>query len=195
MSEERKRILSAALDEFAELGLIDSNIESIADRAKLHPGTVRALFLDKANLLRELLKEETDPMVSAIALAVEKIENPKGLLRKSLQLYDQWLMTHPKIVRLMVRCTHDGADSLKSLYEHSLLPSEFYERLEQMINMGQLRCNDIFILNLLLDSLIVFPHMIRSAIGLMNPEKSVDQIFEIRFVAIVDLLENGLFSG
>lgn len=194
MSDERQKILKAALDEFVEVGLVDSSLNSIADRAKLEPGAVRALFVDKTTLLGELLKEETDPMINAIALVVEEIEDPRELLRKSLQLYDQWLLAHQKVVRLIVRCSLDGAGALQALYQHSLLPSEFYERLEEIINRGKLRCNDIFILSLLFDSLILFPHMMRSAVELMNPEQSAEQTIELRFEAVIDLFENGLFS-
>jgi len=193
MLEERKELLKAALDEFAEVGLINSSLESISDRAKLEPAVARALLVDNETLLGEMLKEETEPMVSAIALAVQEIEDPKELIQKSMKLLDQWLLTHPKYVRLYMRCSLDGASVLQSLYQHSLLPSEFYERLEQIIGKGQFRCNDIFILSLLLDSLIVFFHMMRPGVELMNPGQSVEQITEQRFEAVIDLLENGLF--
>ena len=194
MLEERKKIMQAALDEFAEVGVLNSSLKSISDRAKLDPAVARALFVDKETLLGELLKEGTDPLVSAISLAVQEIEDPKELIRKSMGLLDQWLLEHPKYVRLYMRCSLDGAGVLQSLYQHSLLPSEFYERLEQIIGKGQFRCNDIFILSLLLDSLIVFLHMMRPGVDLMSPGQSIEQITEQRFEAVIDLLENGLFS-
>jgi hypothetical protein len=141
-----------------------------------------------------LLKEGTDPLVSAVALAVQEIEDPKELIRKSMGLLDQWLLDHPQYVRLYMRCSLDGAGALQTLYQHSLLPSEFYERLEQIISKGQFRCNDIFILSLLLDSVIVFLHMMRPGVDLMSPGQSIEQITEQRFEAVIDLLENGLFS-
>jgi len=194
MLEERKKIMKAALDEFAEVGLINSSLKSISDRAKLEPAVARALFVDKETLLGELLKEGTDPLVSAVALAVQEIEDPKELIRKSMGLLDQWLLAHPQYVKLYMRCSLDGAGALQTLYQHSLLPSEFYERLEQIIGKGQFRCNDIFILSLLLDSLIVFLHMMRPGVDLMSPGQSIEQITEQRFEAVIDLLENGLFS-
>jgi AcrR family transcriptional regulator len=194
MLEERKKLLKAALDEFAEVGLKNSSLESISDRAKLEPAVARSLFVDKETLLRELLKEETEPMVSAISLAVQEIENPRELIRKSMGLLDQWLLTHPEYIRLLMRCSLEGGGVLQSFYQHSLLPSEFYERLEQIIGKGQFRCNDIFMLTLLLDSLIVFLHVMRPIVELMSPGQSVEQITEQRFEAVIDLLENGLFS-
>lgn len=194
MLEERKKIMQAALDEFAEVGVLNSSLKSISDRAKQDPAVARALFVDKETLLGELLKEGTDPLVSAISLAVQEIEDPKELIRKSMGLLDQWLLAHPQYVRLYMRCSLDGAGALQTLYQHSLLPSEFYERLEQIISKGQFRCNDIFILSLLLDSVIVFFHMMRSGVDLMIPGQSIEQITEHRFEAVIDLFENGLFS-
>ena len=194
MLEERKKLLKAALDEFAEVGLKNSSLESISDRAKLEPAVARALFVDKETLLGKLLKEETEPMVSAISLAVQELDDPRELIRKSMGLLDQWLLTHPEYIRLLMRCSLEGGGVLQSLYQHSLLPSEFYERLEQIIGKGQFRCNDIFMLSLLLDSLIVFLHVMRPVVELMSPGQSVEQITEQRFEAVMDLLENGLFS-
>ncbi len=194
MLEERKKLLKAALDEFAEVGLKNSSLESISDRAKLEPAVARALFVDKETLLHELLKEETEPLVSAVALAVQELDDPRELIRKSMGLLDQWLLTHPEYIRLLMRCSFEGAGVLQSIYRHSLLPSEFYERLEQIIGKGQFRCNDIFMLSLLLDSLIVFLHVMRPVVELMSPGQSVEQITEQRFEAVIDLLENGLFS-
>lgn len=190
---DRNRILKAALDEFATCGLVDASIESIAKRANVAPGAARALFLDKATMLRDVLAEATGPMVSAIALAVEEIEEPKVFLRKSLQLYDQWLLLNPQIVKLLIRCLLDGEESLQMLYQQTLLPSDFYERLGQLIENRHVRCGDIFTFSLLLDSLVIFPHALRSALPLMNPEKSAEESLDIRFEAIIDLLEKGLF--
>lgn len=194
MEDERRPIMKAAAREFAEAGLNESSLDSIAGRAGLKPAVVRALFVDETTLLRELLKEATEPMVSGIAMAVEAIDDPREVVRKSLQLYDQWLLDYQDIVRIIVRCALDGAESLQKLYQKSLLPSEFYEHLQRAINRGHLRCNDLFVLGLLFDSLIMFPHMLRSAVELMMPEQTAEQTLAIRFDAIIDLFENGLYA-
>jgi AcrR family transcriptional regulator len=194
MAGEREAILKAAVLEFAEVGLNESTLALVAGRAGLEPGVVRALFIDKARLLREVLKEETDPLISGVSLAVEDIEDPREVVRRSLKLYDQWLMDHQNSVRVIVRCALDGAESLGALYQQSLMPSEFYEHLQRAINRDQLRCNNLFVLSLLFDSLIMFPHMMRSALELMNPEQTAEETMETRFDAIMDIFENGLYS-
>ena len=194
MSEDRKRIMKAALDEFVDVGIVDSSLESIADKAGLKLGVVRALFVDKEILLGELMKEESEPLISAIGVAVQEIKDPKELIRKSMQLLDQWLLAHPKVTRLYLLCFLSREGAIQSFYQRSFLPSEFYEQLELIIDRGQLRCKDGFILSLLLDSLILFLHFMRPAIELMCPEQTVEQIVERRFEAVIDLFENGLYS-
>jgi hypothetical protein len=53
----------------------------------------------------------------------------------------------------------------------------------------------VFVLTILFDSLITFPHLTRSAFELMKPEQSIEAIMEARFDAIIDLFENGLYSS
>lgn len=194
MSGERRAILEAATREFATVGLSESSLDSIAGRAGLEPAAARALFIDKPTVLREVLKEATDPLVSGISLAVEEIDDSREVVRKSLQLFDLWLLDNQDIVQIMVRCSLEGPESLQKLYESSLLPSEFYEHLEKLINNGQLRCKNLFTLSLIFDSLIMFPHMIRSAVELMNPGQPAQQTLDARFDAIIDLFENGLYN-
>lgn len=194
MAGHRRAILEAAAREFAAVGLNESSLDSIASRAGLELAEVRALFIDKPTLLRELLKEATDPLVSGVALAVEEADDSREVIQKSLQLYDLWLLDHQDIVRVFIRCALDGPESLQKLHKNSLLPSEFYEHLEQVVNQGQLRCKDLFVLTLLFDSLIMFPHMLRSSVELMKPEQTAEETMGIRFDAIIDLFENGLYS-
>jgi AcrR family transcriptional regulator len=193
MQEERKRILEAALDEFSELGLINSSFKSIAARAELEPAIVRALFVDKETLLKDLFREETEPMVNAIGLVVQEIEDPKELIRKSMEHLDRWLLMHPKHVQLFMRCSLDKSNVLESVYQ-LLLPSEYFERLNQMTERGQIRCSNLYILGLLLDSLIMFFHMLTPGMQIIDSSLSLEEIAKLRFDAVMDLLENGLYS-
>jgi hypothetical protein len=48
--------------------------------------------------------------------------------------------------------------------------------------------------SLVLDSLIMFFHMIKPGMQLISPDESMEEIAETRFDAAMDLLENGLYS-
>ncbi len=194
MLEEWKRIIEAALDDFSEVGLSNSSIESIAGRAELEPAVVRALFVDKETLLKELFKEKTEPMVSAISLAVQEIEDPKELIRKSMEHLDRWLLMHPKVVKLYLRGSLEESEALQTIFQKYLLPSEFVERLDQFVQEGKFRCSSTLILMVLLDSLILLLHMMRPVMMMISPDQSFEQIAQQRFDAFIDLLENGLYT-
>jgi AcrR family transcriptional regulator len=193
MSEERKKIIEAALDDFSEVGLSQTSIESIAGRAGLEPAVVRALFVDKETLLKELFKEKTEPMVSAISLAVQEIDDPKELIRKSMEHLDRWLLMHPKVIKLYMRCSLEESEVLQTTFQKYLLPSELFERFGQFIAEGRLRCQDVLTLMVLLDSLILLIHLMRPGM-MIDPDLNFEQIARQRFDAAMDLLENGLYS-
>ncbi|MFC2142391.1 TetR/AcrR family transcriptional regulator [Acidobacteriota bacterium] len=194
MSEEQKKILEAALDDFSEVGLSQASIESIANRAGLEPAIVRALFIDKETLLKELFKEKTEPLVSAISLAVEEIDDPKELIRKSMEHLDLWLLMHPKVIKLYMRSALEESEVLQTTFQKYLLPSELFERFGQFIAEGKLRCKDVLTLTVLLDSLILLFHMMRPGMMMIDPDLNFEQLARQRFDAAMDLLENGLYT-
>ena len=57
-----------------------------------------------------------------------------------------------------------------------------------------MRCNGVLILGLLLDSLIMFFHVMKPGMQLIRPNESMEDIAKLRFEAIIDLLENRLYS-
>ena len=140
-----------------------------------------------------MFREETEPMVNAIGLAVQEIEDPKELIRKSMEHLDRWLLWHPKHVKMFIRCSLDDSDVLESVYQ-LLIPSEFFERLNQMIERGQVRCKNLHILSLLLDSLIMLFHIMKPGMKIIDTDLSIEEIAKLRFDAAMDLLENGLYT-
>ena len=193
MSEEQRQIIEAALDEFAECGIPDTTLDSIASRAGLAPGVVRALFVDKETLLKELLKEKTEPMVSAISLAVQEIEDPKELIRKSMGHLDRWLLMNPKVIKLYMQCSLDESEVMGRTFQQYLMPSELFDRLNQFQEEGRFRCGSVLEVMILLDSLILLLHLMRPGM-MLNPDYSFEEIVQQRFDAAMDLLENGLYT-
>ncbi len=193
--ETRNKIIEAALEEFSEFGFDEASLESVAIRAVLDPGVVRALFIDRENLLQELFKYMTEPMVNAIDVAVQEIEDPRELIRRSLELLDQWLLLHPEVIKLYLRCSLDESNVFNTIFQRYLLPSEFFSRLQQFIDEKKLRCDNLLVLSLLLDSLILFFHLMLSGMRSIAPELSMEEIGNQRFEAIMDLFDHGLYTN
>lgn len=194
MEKERRQLMEAAREEFSEVGLRGASLESIAERAQLSPSVARALFVDKERLFRAVLQEATGPVVDAIGIAVENIRDPKELIRRALRQLDQWALENEAYIRILQWSALEGAKSIERMFEQSFFPSEFYEKLTQYIEAGELRVKDPFIVSLLLDSLIFFSHIMRPSIELISKE-SAELLFERRFDAIMDVLENGLYRA
>ena len=194
MANDRKKVLDAALEDFLEKGLTTSSLDSVAERAGTEISVVRALFVDKDNLLKTVLEEITDPIVSAIAVAVEKIDNPAKMISECLRLMDQWLLDNPDYVQLIRVCISEGPEVLNSIYQRSLYPSEFFERLQGFIKTGKIRERDIFMVSLVLDSLMFFPHMVMPFMTSMLGDESEQEFHRRRRTAINNLFKSGLFS-
>ena len=194
LERERKRLIEAAVAEFSEHGLKGASLDSIAERAALDPSIARALFVDKERLFRAVMRESTEPLLAAIGIACESMRGPKEFIRQSLRHLDQWLLENEECVRIIQWSALEEAKAIDRLYEQSFFPSAFYERLERHIEAGELRVKDPLTLFLLLDSLIFFSHLMRPSLELMSGV-DVEKLFERRFDAIMDLLENGLYRS
>ncbi len=189
----RQTILKAALDVFTEVGVAEASLEQVAKKAGCETASVRALFVDTNNLLHQLLEEISTPLISAVSMAVEKFDQPKEMLKESLRLLDNWLIDNPQYVRLIQRCSLDDPVALNVVFQKSMYPSEYYERLEAWIKEGRIKAKDTFSLVLMLDSIILMPHFTHSALAQAVPGDS-GEIFRRRFDTMWDVLEHGLFS-
>jgi hypothetical protein len=58
---------------------------------------------------------------------------------------------------------------------------------------GKFLCKNMLELMTLLDSLIMFLHLLRPGM-MLNPDLSFEEIVQRRFDAAMDLLENGLYA-
>jgi AcrR family transcriptional regulator len=193
--EDRKRILNAALDEFSAIGLDRSTVESIAERANVGPGVVRALFVDKERLIAAVLKETTEPLVSAIAMAIQGDKDTKERTRETFEILDDWLLENPRYVRFTQWCLLEAPQNIHKMYEQSFYPSDYFEQVEEDVSAGRLRTEDPFAVLLMLDSLIFFAHMMRPALEQLLPNKTAETFMEERRAAVMEVLEKGLFAN
>ena len=194
MSNDRKKLIDAALAEFIEKGITNSDLASIASRAGTEPAVARALFTDKDNLLKILLEEMTEPIVGAIAMAVEKTDDPRVLIEESLRLMDRWLLDNPEYVQLIRRCMAEGPEAMRGIYRRSLYPSDFFERLDEFVRSGKIHSGDLFMIVVILDSLMFFPHMMMPIINDMLGDETEIDFHRRRREAIMKMFDQGLFA-
>ena len=125
--DDRKSILKATTEIVAELGFGRTEFADVSKRAGLPEASVRALFPDKASLLHALLKQLTEPIVSAVGLAAANATDARTLMTSSLRVFDEWAAYHPDALKVWMRCALEQPSELEGHYYRSLFPSEFYE--------------------------------------------------------------------
>jgi AcrR family transcriptional regulator len=193
MESERKKLLDAAVIEFSKSGIKGSSLKAISERAGLEEGAARAIFIDKMRLYRELLKEISEPLISVSGFVSPDDNDPREFLMNALKLYDDWLLSNPRFVRLIAWGIAEEISFFDSVFNHVFYPSDFFEKMEKFISDGSIRIKDINSVFLIIESMIVFGHLMKPNIKMMYPDKTDQEIFELRFNAMFDVLSNGLF--
>ncbi|WP_437317001.1 TetR family transcriptional regulator [Sorangium sp. So ce385] len=91
----KKRLLDAALDEFAERGLAGARVDRIADKASANKQAIYAYFGSKEDLFRSVLEERCKSVFDAVPF------DPSDLPAFVAGVFDH-LVENPKSVRMMM---------------------------------------------------------------------------------------------
>src|SRR3954466_7832207 len=89
----KKRLLDAAFNEFAELGLAGARVDRIAEAASANKQAIYAYFGSKDDLFRAVLAERCEAALASVPFEAE------DLAGFALGLFDH-LLAEPKIMRL-----------------------------------------------------------------------------------------------
>lgn len=93
----RRRILAAALDEFAAVGPAGTTIERIAQRSGVNKERIYNYFGGKQDLFRRVLHDELAAVAEAVPLKLHGGDDIGGYAGK---LYD-YHQAHPALIRLL----------------------------------------------------------------------------------------------
>ncbi|WP_437813116.1 TetR family transcriptional regulator [Sorangium sp. So ce1078] len=91
----KKRLLDAALDEFAERGLAGARVDRIAEKASANKQAIYAYFGSKEDLFRSVLEERCKSALDAVPF------DPSDLPAFVAGVFD-YLVENPKSVRMMM---------------------------------------------------------------------------------------------
>ncbi|WP_437530111.1 TetR family transcriptional regulator [Sorangium sp. So ce726] len=91
----KKRLLDAALDEFAERGLAGARVDRIAERASANKQAIYAYFGSKEDLFRSVLEERCQSTFDAVPF------DPSDLPAFVAGVFDHFV-ENPKTVRMMI---------------------------------------------------------------------------------------------
>lgn len=90
----KKRILAAAVAEFAEHGISGARIDRIAERAEANKRAIYDYFGDKRTLFGIVLADQLDRLASQVELRADRVPEFVG------ELFD-YCAAHPELVRLV----------------------------------------------------------------------------------------------
>ncbi len=89
----RRRLLEAATEEFAALGIAGARVDRIADAAKVNKSQMYSYFGSKDGLFDAVFREHLDAIVDAVPLTADDLPG------YAVRLYDSYV-EHPELLRL-----------------------------------------------------------------------------------------------
>lgn len=117
--EKKRRILEAAIDEFAEYRFSDASINRIVKNADISRGSFYQYFLDKEDLYLFIMQVIAQEKVEIFANA--KIQmHPKSFfeaIRMSIPSVQEWVKRCPKYNKIAMLMTHDDSDIIKKVVD------------------------------------------------------------------------------
>ncbi|MEW6138780.1 MAG: TetR/AcrR family transcriptional regulator [Thermodesulfobacteriota bacterium] len=157
---QRKEILDAALDLFAEKGYHNVSMHEIAKRAEFGIGTLYKFFANKEELYKALNLETAEKWHHALLQTLDEEGNPLRAIEKYILLRQKLFWDNLPLMRLFFAETRGASFNTKAGLDKDLLKlyDEHMERLasvfEQGIEKNVFRALDPFQMALALDGAI-----------------------------------------
>lgn len=126
--QKRELIVTKARDVFALLGFTKTTMDQIARATHLGKATLYHYFRNKEQLLYEVVRRETEVMITAINDSVKNIANPKEKLRNYINMRMEYLD------KLAITYSALRDDYLKHLESVQKFRTEFNNYETQMLS-------------------------------------------------------------
>ncbi|WP_235921307.1 TetR family transcriptional regulator [Lentzea tibetensis] len=91
--ETKRKLLAAAVQEFAEHGIAGARVDRIAKNAGANKAMIYAYFCSKEGLFDEVLKQQVDAAIEAVPITADDLAGYAG------RLFDRYV-EHPEVLRL-----------------------------------------------------------------------------------------------
>lgn len=98
----RQQIISAACEEFAQIGFEQSKIESIAERANIGKGTIYLYFRSKQELFTLMLQEIGQQQLQQLRETLEGKETIEQALEMLLATFDSFIQSQSSSVKIFI---------------------------------------------------------------------------------------------
>lgn len=158
----RARILDAAIDNFARLGIAATTLRGIADAAEVTPALLHYYFKSKRKLVDVVLDERVAPFVAtSVAPLLNPLPSPRATLRAFLETHMRNIAANPWMPPLMLREVLSEGGSLRENMQaqfSAVLSPKTLMLIMSAQRRGEIR-NDLnpMLIGISLISLAVFP--------------------------------------
>lgn len=110
--EKQNRIIEAALNEFAQYGYSEANINKIAERAGVSVGSLYKYFSDKQNLYQTIVAISTDTLKEVLGRIVAENEDIFLIIEKIINAIQEHARTHQNMFKLYNEMTVENYSDL-----------------------------------------------------------------------------------
>jgi TetR/AcrR family transcriptional regulator len=196
LKSSKERILSAALDEFAELGLSGARVDSIAAKAGINKAMIYYHFDSKEALYDEILKAHLEAGVTDLSKEITESMALEDALRAIARYHARGLRANDKVSRIFLREIAAGGERIQSILPNLAGKEEIRGTIVRLIEEGKqsgeyrnidTRHAVISFVGMSMFYLIMAP-MVNQIWGIEDETEFTEQ----RIEAIVDLLMHGL---
>jgi AcrR family transcriptional regulator len=133
----RERILTAALEEFAKLGLAGARVDRIAKNAAVNKAMIYYHFDSKEDLYMKVLEKEVAARAEKVARGFKAGNDLEEILATVAASYYDLLGPGTKLAPLFLREMAEGGTRLKRIVPHLGLRRDLQARLGKVISEGK----------------------------------------------------------
>ncbi|GGD08441.1 TetR/AcrR family transcriptional regulator [Halopseudomonas salina] len=143
-AERCEQILAAAIKVFSEQGFRCTEVQQIADLAKVGKGTVYRFYPTKDELFRAAVEDVMQRLTAQVDDAVRTVNDPLEHLREGFKAYMAFFQSHPEAIELFV---HESAEFRRVGQPRYFAYSDMRRQAwidvyQQLIDSGRCRVTD-----------------------------------------------------
>jgi TetR/AcrR family transcriptional regulator len=196
LKSSKERILTAALDEFAELGLAGARVDSIAARAGINKAMIYYHFDSKEDLYDHILAAHLEAGVTDLSQGITDGMTLEDVLRTVARYHAGSIRANDKVNRLFLRELAAGGERIQSILPNLAGKEEIRSMIVRLVEEGKrsgkyrnvdTRHTIISFVGMSMFYLIMAP-MVNQIWGIEDETEFTEQ----RIEAIVDLFMHGL---
>jgi TetR/AcrR family transcriptional regulator len=135
-TDTRKRILKAALTEFAQYGLAGARVERIARRARVNKAMIYYHFSSKKALHKETVKEHFAALLTEVSQSVTVSGQFEDVLKALAEVYAAAFSDKPEFAKILIRELADSKSGIVELLADTIIKSGLPKQIVTSFQVG-----------------------------------------------------------